>query len=167
LLAFAGLALCEVAVRISVVRADGQVMNDYFRRGQAGGLLRLYDRFAGGGVSTGTVAALGLMPYLSARIFIWIARLLIPAVDRMSWQVEGRIRLTRCTRGLTLVLALVQSCGFALFTESVPGAVAHPGAGYVVETMLIQTAVAMFVMWLSEQVMASNGVEPRAADPVR
>jgi preprotein translocase subunit SecY len=154
-----GLLLCEAAARAPTVRPDGNLMSDYFRRGGAGALLQLYDRLAGGGVSRGTVAALGFMPYLSARIFLRIARAVHPALGETWSEGEGQTKLTRWTRGLTLGLALVQSYGFARFAESIPGAVAQPGVAFIAQTMLVQTAVAMFVMWLGEQVMTPKDLD--------
>lgn len=157
--ALAALVLCDVAARLSVPRPDEQAMSDYFRRGGAGTLVELYDRLAGGGLSRGTVAALGVMPYLSARLCIALARRVSPALDLKCRRDDGRAGLIRWTRGLTLGIALVQSYGFARFVESIPGAVAQPGPGFVAGTMVVQTSVAMFFMWLAEQIMAPAEVD--------
>lgn len=145
---------CEIAARVSFVGPDGKALSEWFAHGEAGTVLRLYDRFAGFGVSRGTVAALGLMPYLSARLLTWVARTVSPMPDRRGSDDEERAERTRWTRELTLGLALVQSYGFARFTQTISGVVAQPGAQYIAETMLVQTAVAMFLMWIAEQVTA-------------
>ena len=51
---------------------------------QGGGLLGLYDLFVGGGLSRATVFALGIMPYISASIFVQIAGAVVPQVDKMQ-----------------------------------------------------------------------------------
>ena len=162
-----GALLCELATRIQVIGPDGRALTRWFDRGEAGALLRLYDRLAGFGISRGTVAALGFMPYLSARTFTWLARSLSPSLDDRWSHDGGRVERTRWTRGLTLGLALAQSYGFARFTQTIPGVVAQPGAPYIAETMLVQTAVAMFLMWIGEQITAPAGDEPRTAEPAR
>jgi hypothetical protein len=48
-------------------------------------------------------------------------------------------------------LGLVQSYGFARFVQTIPGAVAHPGAGFIAETMLVLTTGAVCAMVLTEQ----------------
>jgi preprotein translocase subunit SecY len=154
-----GALLCELAARISFVGRDGQALSRWFSRNEAGPLLRLYDRLAGFGMSRGTVAALGFMPYLSARVFTWLARAASPTLDDRWSQEAGRGERTRWTRGLTFGLALVQSCGFARFTQTLPGVVGHPGPQYIAETMLVQTAVAMFLMWVGEQVTEPSGAD--------
>jgi hypothetical protein len=67
-------------------------------------------------------------------------------------------------RWLTGGLALVQSYGFARFVESVPGAVAHPGFGFLAKTMAVLTAGTMGVMLLSERLMRSPDDEPIETD---
>ena len=160
-----GALLCELGARISFVGPDGRVLRQWFDRGGGGPLLRLYDRLGGFGVSRGTVAALGFMPYISARTFTWLARSLSPALDRRWSQDAGIAERTRWTRGLTLGLALVQSYGFARFTLTIPGVVAQPGAQYVAETMVVQTAVAMFLMWVAEQVTEPTDSEAHTIEP--
>ena len=51
----------------------------------------------------------------------------MPSIDKMQKDEEGRKKITQWTRYLTVVLALSQAYGFALFTESIPGAVANAG----------------------------------------
>jgi preprotein translocase subunit SecY len=46
----------------------------------------------------------------------------------------------------------VQGYGFALFTQSLPNAVARPGFGFILSMMLVLTTGAVFVMWLGEQI---------------
>jgi preprotein translocase subunit SecY len=106
----------------------------------------------GGGLSRATVFALGIMPYISASILVQIGGAVVPTVDKMQKDEEGRKKLTQWTRLLTVVLALFQAYGFALFTQSLPGAVANPGFGFMLQMMLVLTTGAMFVMWLGEQI---------------
>ena len=160
-----GALLCEVGARISFMGPNGETLSRWFHGGQAGPLLRLYDTLAGFGMSRGTVAALGFMPYVSARTFTWLARSLSAALDRRWSHETGRVERTRCTRGLTFALALVQSYGFARFTQTIPGVVLHPGAQYLAETMLVQTAAAMFMMWIGEQVTEPAGKDAPTIDP--
>jgi preprotein translocase subunit SecY len=75
----------------------------------------------------------------------------MPSVDKMQKDEEGRKKLTQYTRYITVVLALVQAYGFALFTAALPNAVTQTG-GFIVQMMLILTAGAIFVMWLGEQI---------------
>ena len=146
--------LCMVLYRLgSHITAPGidvQALTDYFTQQQGGGLLGLYDMFVGGGLSRATVFALGIMPYISASIFVQIAGAVLPNVDKMQKDEEGRKKLTQYTRYFTVLLALIQAYGFALFTASLPAAV--PGPWFTVQMMLFLTTGAVFVMWLGEQI---------------
>jgi preprotein translocase subunit SecY len=160
----AGLLLCEIGARIAAPGLVGRVLGDNFRRSGRGGLLWLYDRLVGGALSRGAVLALGILPYISARIFVRIARAVIPAVGEMWTHDAGRTSLKRWTRALTVGLALVQSYGFARFALSIPGAVANPGAGFVAQTMLVLTGGAIVAMGLGEQITALNDADDTAGD---
>jgi preprotein translocase subunit SecY len=92
------------------------------------------------------------MPYISASIFAQIAGAVIPTVEKMQKDEEGRKKITQYTRYATVGLALVQAWGYALFTESVQGAVSSPGFSFKMEMALFLTTGAIFVMWLGEQI---------------
>src|SRR5881397_1903952 len=127
--------LCLLIYRIGAhVTAPGvnpQALIDFFRNQRnGGGLLGLYDLFTGGQLSRATVFALGIMPYISASIFLQIAGAVLPQVEKMQKDEEGRKKLNQWTRYLTVVLAWVQAWGFSLFTQGIQGAIASPGFGF-------------------------------------
>jgi preprotein translocase subunit SecY len=159
-----GLLLGEIGARIGLPGVDGGVLSDYFHRVAGGGLLGLYDRLVGGALSRGAVLGLGIMPYVSARIFVRIARTLSPSIGEMWEHQEGRTTLTRWTRGLTVGLGLVQSYGFARFVQSIPGVVAHPGAGFIAQTMAVLTAGALVGMWIGERISARDETDAPARE---
>ena len=78
----------------------------------------LYDMFTGGSLSRVTIFALGVMPYISSSIILQLMTVVWPYLERLSKEGElGRRKITQYTRYLTLVLAAVQSLGFAIFLE--------------------------------------------------
>ena len=150
---FLCLLLYRVGAHITVPGVDVIALTDFFaNQGQGGGLLGLYDLFVGGGLSRATVFALGIMPYISASIFMQIAGAVYPPIEKLNKDEEGRKKVTQWTRYLTVILAIVQAWGFALFTESLQGAVNAPGFGFKLQMVLFLTTGAMFVMWLGEQI---------------
>jgi preprotein translocase subunit SecY len=148
--------LCLVIYRLgSHVTAPGVdvvALTDFFANKGKGGVLGLYDLFVGGGLSRATVFALGIMPYISASIFMQIAQVVIPTVEKMQKDEDGRKRVTQWTRYITVALAVVQGWGFALFTSSLENAVVNPGFAFKLQMVLVLTTGAMFVMWLGEQI---------------
>lgn len=143
----------RIGAQITAPGVDPTALMDFFQnQGGGGGLLGLYDLFTGGQLSRATVFALGIMPYISSSIFVQIAGAVIPQVEKMQKDEEGRKKLNQWTRYGTVLLAWVQAWGFALFTQSMQGVVATPGFGFQVQMAFFLTAGAVFVMWLGEQI---------------
>jgi preprotein translocase subunit SecY len=119
----------------------------------------LYDMFSGQNLSQMTVFALGIMPYISASIILQLLTVVWPYLERLSKEGElGRRKITQYTRYGTIVLAVVQSFGIAIFlenqTEAVGGIqlVYDPGWAFRLMTVLTMTTGSVFVMWLGEQI---------------
>jgi len=148
--------LCLLVYRIGAhVTAPGvnpQAIADFIQGQKSGGLLGLYNLFTGGNLSRATVFALGIMPYISASIFQQIAQAVIPQVEKMSKDEAGRKKINQWSRYATVLLAAVQAYGFAIFAESLPGAVTAPGFGFRMQMAFFLTTGAIFVMWLGEQI---------------
>ena len=146
------LLVYRIGAQITAPGVDPQALIDFFANAGSGGLLGLYDLFTGGQLSRATVFALGIMPYISSSIFVQIAGAVIPQVEKMQKDEEGRKKLNQYTRYGTVILAWVQAWGFALFTQSLQGVVADPGPGFQIQMAFFLTAGAVFVMWLGEQI---------------
>jgi preprotein translocase subunit SecY len=119
----------------------------------------LYDMFTGGALSQVTIFALGVMPYISSSIILQLLTVVWPYLERLSREGElGRRKITQYTRYLTLVLAVVQSLGIAIWlernTELAGGLplVYDPGWGFRLLCVLTLTTGTMFIMWLGEQI---------------
>ena len=119
----------------------------------------LYDMFTGGSLSRVTIFALGVMPYISSSIILQLLTVVWPYLERLSKEGElGRRKITQYTRYLTLMLAMVQSLGIAIYLErqtEVAGGlplVFEPGWGFRLMCMLTLTTGTMFIMWLGEQI---------------
>ena len=165
--ALATLLVCEVGARIVAPGLNAQALRDFLHAGTSGGLLHVYDWFVGGALSRGAVLAIGIMPYLSARCYMYLSRVVRPRWAAL-WESEtGRATLTRWTRWLTGGLALVQSYGFVRFVEHIPGAVAHPGFGFLAKTMAVLTSGTIGVMLLSEQLTRSRHDDSPAIEDVQ
>ncbi len=146
------LFLYRLGAHIATPGVNVQALQDFVRNAGQGTLFSLYDLFAGGGFSRATVFALGIMPYISASIVFQLAGPVFPMVEKMQRDEEGRKKLTQWTRYLTVVLCLFQAYGFAVFNEQLPGAIANPGWGFRMTTVLTLTTGAIFIMWLGEQI---------------
>ena len=119
----------------------------------------LYDMFSGQNLSQMTIFALGIMPYISASIILQLLTVVWPYLERLSKEGElGRRKITQYTRYGTIVLAIVQSLGIAIFLErstQIAGGlplVYEPGWGFRLMTVLTMTTGSAFIMWLGEQI---------------
>jgi preprotein translocase subunit SecY len=122
-------------------------------------LFGMYDMFTGGSLSRVTIFALGVMPYISSSIILQLLTVVWPYLERLSKEGElGRRKITQYTRYLTLLLAIVQSLGIAIYLErqtQIAGGlplVYEPGWGFRLGAMLTLTTGTMFIMWLGEQI---------------
>lgn len=152
LFTFMCLVIYRLGAHIATPGVNVQVMADFMRNQGSQTLFGVYDMFVGGGFSRATVLALGIMPYISASIMFQLAGAVFPYVEKLQKEEEGRKKITQWTRYMTVGLALGQAYGFSIFTESLAGAVASPGWGFRLITILTLTTGAVFVMWLGEQI---------------
>jgi len=63
------------------------------------------------------------MPYISALDHLPAGRRIVPSIGKMQKDEEGKKKLTQWTRYTTVLIAFSQAYTFAVFTESIPGAV--------------------------------------------
>lgn len=146
------LVVYRIGAHITAPGIDVNALLAFFQNQQGGGLLGLYDLFVGGGLSRATLFALGIIPYISASIVFQILGAVIPTVEKMQREEQGRKTVEQWTRYMTVGIAVMQAWGFALFMESLQGAVANPGFGFRLQMTLFLTTGAVFVMWLGEQI---------------
>jgi preprotein translocase subunit SecY len=99
------------------------------------------------------------MPYISASIILQLLTVVWPYLERLSKEGElGRRKITQYTRYGTILLAVVQALGIAIFlernTEMAGGLplVYNPGWAFRLMTVLTLTTGTTFVMWLGEQI---------------
>ena len=125
-------------------QAFGALQNTFFG---------IYDMFVGGGLSRATILALGIMPYISASIMFQLLAAVFPTIEKLQKEGEdGRKKLTQWTRYTTVALSMAQAYGYAVFLQSIPGAVTVPGFAFTFTTVVTLTVGAIFVMWLGEQI---------------
>ncbi len=152
-LLFTGLVLLiyRIGAHIAAPGVNVTALADFIRNSGAAGFFGLYDTL-GGGLSRATVFALGIMPYISASIIFQLLGGVAPSIGKMQKDEEGKKKITQWTRYLTVLISFSQAYTFALFTESIPGAVANPGFASRLIMVVTLTAGAVFVMWLGEQI---------------
>src|ERR1700754_4558089 len=129
---------------------------------QAGGILGMFNMFAGGGISRMAIFALNIMPYISASIIIQLMTTVSPTLEALKKEGEqGRKVINQYTRYLTVVLAVFQAYAIAIGLEGAGNVVSDPGWFFRIATVISLTGGTMFLMWLGEQITArgiGNGI---------
>ena len=121
-----------------------------------GGLLGIFDMFAGGAFSQASILALGIMPYISASIFMQLMTILVPQLQKVQKEGDsGRKKINQWTRYLTVIVTGFQAGAYVAYLNS-PGyaeAIIPAYAPYFwFSTVITLTAGTMFVMWLGEKI---------------
>ncbi|MEW6453617.1 MAG: preprotein translocase subunit SecY [Pseudomonadota bacterium] len=131
-------------------------------RTQAGGILGMFNMFAGGGIHRMAIFALNIMPYISASIIIQLMTTVSPTLEQLKKEGEqGRKIINQYTRYLTVVLAVAQAYGISIGLEGAGNVVVDPGWFFRIATVITLTGGTMFLMWLGEQITArgiGNGI---------
>jgi preprotein translocase subunit SecY len=167
------LAICRLMSVITVPGLDGPALHEYFQKmGQkeGGGVLGMYSMFTGGALENCAIAALGIMPYISATIIIQLLTAVVPQLSKLAREEGGRPKLIQYGRYLTLILCLGQGFVMALGWENA-GKIFQGFQGnlvlyqniwwYRIQTTLVLTTGTLLLMWLGEQITErgiGNGV---------
>jgi preprotein translocase subunit SecY len=119
------------------------------------GALGLIDAFAGGAFSQASIFALGIMPYISASIFMQLMTILVPQFQKIQKEGDsGRKKINQWTRYLTVIVTIVQAGAYVTYVKTVNAEALLPAfSGYfAVTTTILLTAGTLFVMWLGEKI---------------
>src|SRR6188768_3039623 len=159
LFTFGLLAVYRVGGHVPTPGINTRALQLWAEQAASSNLLGLYDMFSGRSLSQMTVFALGVMPYISASIILQLLTVVWPYLERLSKEGElGRRKITQYTRYGTIVLAIVQAFGIALYLEhqtNIAGGlplVYNPGWFFRFMTVLTLTSGTGFIMWLGEQI---------------
>ncbi|MBQ8073345.1 MAG: preprotein translocase subunit SecY [Clostridia bacterium] len=110
-------------------------------------LLELVNMMTGNNFSQMTVMAMGITPYINASIIMQLLTIAIPALERLSKEEDGRQKINRITRYVTVGLAALQAIGLVRGLGYIKaGALNYILVGV---TMAGGTALAM---WIGERI---------------
>ena len=117
------------------------------------GVVGLIDTISGGAFSRLSIFAMSITPYITASIVIQLLGLVIPALERLvkDGGEEGRTKVNKYTKLLTIVLALIEGLGI-FFSYRSSGIFVDNGflGGFI--TVLSLMAGTALLIWLGEQI---------------
>mgnify|MGYP005770383101 CR=1 FL=1 len=145
---------------ITVPGVDSIALNEAM--GDTQGIAGLIDMISGGAFSRFSVFAMSISPYITASIVIQLLAMIIPSLERLTKEggEEGRQKINRYTKMLTIVLALVESIGIYF---------AYRSSGIFVDDTFLTGALVVvglvagtsILMWLGDQITnkgVGNGI---------
>src|SRR6266853_812870 len=148
----------RIGSHIVVPGVDIRALDEFAQQLGKNSMFGMYDMFTGNNLSKVTIFALGIMPYISASIILQLLTVVWPYLERLSKEGElGRRKITQYTRYGTILLAVVQALGIAIFLErnTTPSGfhlVMNQGWGFRLMTILTLSTGTSFIMWLGEQI---------------
>ncbi len=145
---------------ITVPGVNSIALNDAM--GNTNGIAGLIDLISGGAFSRFSLFAMSITPYITASIVIQLLAMIIPSLEKLTKEggEQGRQKINRYTKIVTIILALVEGIGIYL---------SYRGAGIFVDDSFLTGALVVtglvtgtsILMWLGEQITAKgigNGI---------
>jgi len=162
------LFIYRAASHVPIPGVDQASLRSLLASGQSGAeLLNFLDLLTGGALSSLSVLAMGVYPYITASIIIQLLTPIIPQLEEIAKDPGGRDKLNQYTHWLTVPLAALQGYGQVIFIKQSFGANIIPNFGFnidplgTVSAILTMTAGTVFAVWLGELITEQgigNGV---------
>ncbi len=153
------IVIFRLGCSISVPNVDTSLLSGINK----GGIVGLINTISGGAFERLSIFAMSITPYITASIVIQLLAMIIPSLEKLTKEggEEGRNKVNRYTKILTIILALVEGIGLYLSYKSYfIGAFAESRqerlltATVVVLSFMAGTAL---LMWLGDQI-TSKGI---------
>jgi len=117
------------------------------------GVAGLIDMISGGAFSRFSVFAMSISPYITASIVIQLLGMIIPSLEKLTKEggEEGRRKINRYTKILTLVLALVEAIGVFVSYKS-SGIFVNTEFSTAALVVISLVAGTSILMWLGDEI---------------
>ena len=150
------LIVYRIGTYVPIPGIDPVALEQIFKQ-NVGGILGMFDMFAGGALGRMTIFALNIMPYISASIIMQLLTVISPQLEQLKKEGEmGRKKINQYARYGTVLLATVQGYGVAVGVENMSAqgmqAVMEPGLFFRFVTVITLVSGTLFLMWLGEQI---------------
>ncbi|MDD5437977.1 MAG: preprotein translocase subunit SecY [Patescibacteria group bacterium] len=149
LFVLAVMVLFRITAHIPLPGIDLVALRRFFESNQVLGMLSL---FSGGTISTFSVVALGVAPYITASIIFQLLGMIVPRIEEIQKDGEqGQRRINQWTRLLTVPLSILQAFSLiSMLRQSQMQILTRTDMFHIVALICTVTAGTMFLMWLGE-----------------
>ena len=139
---------------IPVPFVDGDKLTAYFNSALSGTVFQMMNTFAGQGLSTASLLALGIQPYINSSIIIQLLTIALPPLERWAKEEgeEGKKKINMLTRITTVALGLIMGFAYYMMLANQSGILEENNFWVALTIILAFTAGSAAVMWLGEQI---------------
>ena len=146
---------------ITVPGVDTFTLSEYMSS-SSNGMAGLIDLISGGAFSRFSIFAMSISPYITASIVIQLLAMVIPSLERLTKEggEEGRKKVNRYTKLLTIVLALIEAIGLYLSYKA-SGIFINAGFMNGFTVIISLMAGTALLMWLGDEITTKgigNGI---------
>lgn len=154
------LVVIRLGSQLPLPGVNGEVLANWFAT-QGAEALNFFSAITGGSLENMSVFALNITPYITSSIIIQLLTIAIPKLEEMQKDGEdGRKKMTKITRYVTIALAIIQSVAMAIgFGRS--GYMEKFDALHVIMMVTSLTAGSAVLMWIGERITekgVGNGI---------
>lgn len=152
-----GIAIFRLGSHVPVPGVDPYALELLFNN-YKGTMLDVFNTFSGGSLKRLSIFAVGIMPYITASIILYIFGFFVAHLKNLKEAgPSGQLVINRYTRYLTLIIAFFQAFGLTstIMRETVNGGLpVVPVAGFAFQFGAIITLMAgtMTIVWLSDKI---------------
>ncbi len=139
----------RVGCQIPVPGTDPAVIKE-FLDGIQGDAFNIFNSFTGGSMEKFSILALNISPYITSSIIMELLVIAIPKLEELHHEGnDGRKKIQKYTRYLTVLLALIEAIAMSIGFKSV---FLTYNAFYVISCVITLTAGSAFLMWIGERI---------------
>ncbi|WP_024655326.1 preprotein translocase subunit SecY [Borrelia hispanica] len=146
------LFIFRVGSYLPIPGIDPVALRSYFKSQSDFSITNYFDFFSGGAFSNFSIFMLSIGPYISASIIIQLLVYSFPSLKKMQEGDNGRKKIKKYTKYLTIVAAMAQGYATSLYAKSIPGALNIPFYRYIFVAILTVTTGTFVLLWLGEQI---------------
>lgn len=144
---------CFITVPMVNIKTLEDTMTQY-----SNGITGLINIVSGGAFSRLSIFAMSITPYITSSIIVQLLAMIIPSLERLTKEggEEGRKKVDRITKLISLALALVEALGI-YFSYKNSGLFIETGVTTAIVVISSLVAGTSFLMWLGDKI-TSKGV---------
>jgi preprotein translocase subunit SecY len=159
LFVLAMLAIFRLASHIPIPGVNLAALREYFASNQILGLMNI---FSGGSMQNFSIVMMGVAPYITSSIIFQLLGMIIPSLEEMQKEEDGRHKINMWTRWLTVPMAMMQAYGMITVIRRGSASVLGDITSLQFLIMIVTiTAGTIFLMWIGELITekkVGNGI---------